>query len=252
MEAWFVSDIHLKNLKERNGEILLRFLHFLLNKTNSEESQPTHLFLLGDIFDLWLSSHRAFSEPFMDFIKPIEQLVQRGVKVIYFEGNHDMHIKEFWQSMGVEVYEEPQYIQLQDKVFRLEHGDLINPDDISYEKYRRFARHPMTEWAVHHLPGRFWKFVGENLSKQSRKHSGAFRKNYEQLLIKMVREHAERVFQEKPFDYVISGHLHVRDDFEKTILNHKIRSINLGSWFDATQALKYNGDFEWVELTEIK
>ena len=32
MEAWFISDIHLKDMKERNGEILLRFLHSLADK----------------------------------------------------------------------------------------------------------------------------------------------------------------------------------------------------------------------------
>ena len=44
-KAYFISDIHLDNMQERNGEILLRFLHSLA----AQEKVPD-LYLLGDIF----------------------------------------------------------------------------------------------------------------------------------------------------------------------------------------------------------
>jgi len=54
----------------------------------------------------------------------------------------------------------------------------------------------------------------------------------------MIRAHAHRVYNEASFDLIISGHMHVKDDFEFQINNNKVRSINLGSWFEEPQVLK--------------
>jgi UDP-2,3-diacylglucosamine hydrolase len=247
LEAWFISDIHLKTMQERNGQILLRFLHSLLARPNPQE---LHLFMLGDIFDLWVSDHPIFVRKFQPLVDAVRDLKQAGARVTYIEGNHDMHVAPFWQKqLGVEVHVEAQYYEINGLRIRVEHGDLINLEDKAYLRYRSFMRHPWVEPLGHIVPGRFWQDLGDYASKKSRARSQNYTSRNEPRLIEMIRAHAHRVFEEKPFDLIVSGHMHVIDDYEFQIGTQKIRSINLGSWFKNVKALRLQGPhLEWIAL----
>lgn len=246
--AWFVSDIHLKDINERSGNILLRFLRSL----ESRERPVTHLFLLGDIFDLWIGEGRVFTERFKDVINLLASLRRQGVEIHYFEGNHDVHVSRFWErELGIPVWTEAKYFPVDGKLLRVEHGDLINLNDQAYLRYRRFYRHPVLEKLAYNLPGVFWDQVGQWASRKSRGHSSKDRADREIELRDMIRVHARRSFHESPFDAIITGHMHFRDDYEFEMSGRVIRSLNLGSWFDAPCALLLRqGHFTWVELRD--
>jgi UDP-2,3-diacylglucosamine hydrolase len=89
--AYFVSDLHLKSKEERSAQIFVRFL-----KRLQDEQQLTHLFLLGDIFDFWVSDHSYFIEKFHPIVEEIDRITRRGIEVHYFEGNHDLHLERYW------------------------------------------------------------------------------------------------------------------------------------------------------------
>ena len=46
----------------------------------------------------------------------------------------------------------------------------------------------------------------------------------------MLHAAAQRIHKVSPFDVMVSGHVHVLDDYEFKIDGKTIRSINLGSW----------------------
>ncbi len=244
MESYFLSDIHLKSVNERRGQILLRFLLSLTQKN------PGNLFLLGDIFDLWISGHPVFKKKFSDVIRLMELLKSQGWKIYFFEGNHDLHIHPYWRDeLGAEVFTEAQVMDIDGLKVRLEHGDLINLEDEAYLRLRRFLRHPMTERVGHLVPGQFWQKVGQAWAGISRKKSIVYQKQNADEIQKMIRHHAHRVYNSDGFDLIISGHMHVRDDYQFEVHGKKIRSINLGSWFEEIQILKLNaGQVEWVRL----
>ncbi len=246
-KAYFISDIHLDNMQERNGEILLRFLHSLA----AQEKVPD-LYLLGDIFDFWLSGHKVFIEKFKPLFNPLKVLKAKGARLIYFEGNHDLHLHPFWQNqLGFELYEDAQYHQIGNLTVRLEHGDQMNPKDEAYKRWRAFTRHPLIEPLGHYLPGFLWKKVGEKLSQASRKRSGTYRTRNEDQIKDMIREHAQKVFQQKRFDVIISGHMHVKVDEEFKVSTGIARNINLGSWLHGRpQALCIEGSsIHWIDLS---
>ena len=76
MKAWFVSDIHIRDINERNSVRLLRFLRFL-----ATDSQTTHLFLLGDIFDLWVGDSNVFQTKFQAIIDELAALKKKGIEL---------------------------------------------------------------------------------------------------------------------------------------------------------------------------
>ena len=148
MTSWFVSDIHLKSLNEQSGNTLFRFLAML-----NENPKQNQLFLLGDIFDFWISNGPAFTRQYQPLIDQIEKFKLSGGEVFYFEGNHDFHVDVFWtKKLNIPVFENEFYFKIGQLNVRLEHGDFINPDDIHYHKYRAFVRQPWIEIFGHILP----------------------------------------------------------------------------------------------------
>lgn len=244
--AWFVSDLHLKDINERSSIILLRFLRSLLNK----ERPCTHLFLLGDIFDLWISDAAYHVYQYQAFVDLIVKLRDEGVQIVYFEGNHDVHVKHFWQEqLGIPTYTEAQLFQLGPWSVRAEHGDMINLEDKAYQRYRGVIRSPQVEKIAPLIAGRVFSKIGELASKVSRKHSSAHRQIDRDKLRQMIRDHAEKTVEETPFDYIITGHMHIQDEYDFKSGSKTVHSINLGSWFDGPKALCLNeAGASFVEL----
>lgn len=234
MTSWFLSDIHLKDLHERNGNTLLRFL-FYLNQNPKEH----RLFLLGDIFDAWVSNGRAFVNHFRMLIDEISKFKKAGGEVYYFEGNHDVHVDVFWtKKFDIPVIEEMQYFNLHGLTLRLEHGDFINPEDHAYHQYRALVHRPWVEFLAHNLPSHFWKWLTESQSAKSRKKTSRYAVENSERIIKLVRTYAEKAFREKPFDIIVTGHMHIFDDYTFTAKERSVRSINLGTWLEQPRALK--------------
>ncbi|MEK7356174.1 MAG: UDP-2,3-diacylglucosamine diphosphatase, partial [Bdellovibrionota bacterium] len=140
--AYFVSDLHLTSGDDPRSQTFLRFLAGLHEAAKAGgEKSPTHLFLVGDVFDLWIGSHSYFVGRFATVVDAIRLLVRDGVEVHYFEGNHDLHLRKFWQDdVGVRVHPDAETFELAGKRVRVEHGDLINPDDKGYLFLRGFLR----------------------------------------------------------------------------------------------------------------
>ena len=122
-EAYFLSDIHLKNLDQPDAHLLVGFLEDV-----GARVQATHLFLVGDIFDYWLGGHEYFIRKFSPIVDHLRRIVASGVEVHYFEGNHDLYLRDFWQDrMGVRVHGRSHLFQLEGLKVRVEHGDLVDP-----------------------------------------------------------------------------------------------------------------------------
>ncbi len=245
MQAWFVSDIHLRNINERNSVILLRFLHSLL-----KDSKVTHLIFLGDIFDLWVGDSDVFQRKFQAIVDAIAELKRKGIEILYFEGNHDVHVKGFWEDkFQIPVWVDHQILQMGPYKVRLEHGDFINPDDELYLKYRSFIRQPKLEKLAYILPGKLLDAAGSFSARKSRKKSSVMRRDSEDDLRRKIRDYAIDSASKTEFDIIITGHMHVRDEYEFEAKGRKHVSINLGSWFEQPCALLLtDAGFEWRVL----
>lgn len=245
MISWFLSDIHLRDINERNGNLLLRFLFFL-----NRDPQRHRLFLLGDIFDFWLSGGQAFAGHYRQLVDEIARFKKAGGEVYYFEGNHDFHVDVFWtRRLGIPVIEEMRYFDLGGLRVRLEHGDFINPDDHAYLRYRAKVRNPWIEPIGHIVPGAFWKWFGERKSQQSRKRTARYAVDNADHIRGLIRRYAEKVHAEERFDLIVTGHMHVFDDYSFEADGRAVRSINLGSWLERPRALRLeDGRLEIVDL----
>lgn len=249
MDAYFLSDIHLHSVEERNGQTLLRFLTSVADGADKN----TALFLLGDIFDLWVADHEVFRNRFSPLIGALETLRRRGGRIVYFEGNHDMHLEKFWGSvLGAEILVQAAEFEIDGLRLRCEHGDEINLEDKSYLRLRAVLRSAPLKFLGHALPGGFWDWLGQRWSRTSRKYSSVERESQQETLREMIRHHAARAYREHPYDVLISGHLHVLFDEEIKVEGNTVRAINLGSWLDRPRVLRCSeGRLDWIDLSPV-
>lgn len=245
--AYFVSDIHVTSPDSPRARLFASFLRTLSGKTNT-----THLFLLGDIFDLWVADHRYFVDRYREIIDEIRRLKEEGVAISYFEGNHDLHLRYFWaDQLGLTVHVGPAYVELGKKTVRLEHGDQMDPDDKGYIFLRWFLRTAPIRLLLRHLPGRFVARIGNRASATSRHYTSVTRSMERDESITKIRAHAKRAYAKRPFDLIISGHVHVKDDCHVETGATTFRSVNLGTWLDAPCYFALEGNDErFHELSE--
>jgi UDP-2,3-diacylglucosamine hydrolase len=233
IKALFVSDLHLG---DPDDERTKKFLIFLSRLVGKEEC--THLFLLGDIFDLWIAHHSYFVDRFRPVIEQLQRLQSVGIELHYFEGNHDLYLRDYWQNqLGLVVHSGPCYFTLDGLVLRLEHGDQMDPDDKGYIFLRWLLRTRVLKFLAFHLSGKMLAKIGENASRKSRQYTGQVRRQSDLLAKQKMSSHAVKVFSERPFDVLIAGHLHVKEDKQIALPGGFIHLFNLGSWFENPQVL---------------
>lgn len=227
--AYFVSDLHLGDPDESRTLLFEALLARI-----EEDADATHLVLLGDIFDMWLGDHDYFINRYRRIVDSLKRIRERGVRILYFEGNHDLHLGPFWSGrLGFDVHPGPIYLRLGDRTIRLEHGDQMDPDDRGYIFLRWFLRTPPMRFLILHLPGRLVAWIGERASAHSRTYTSETKTISRDGAIEKIRRHAAIAYREEPFDLLISGHVHIRDDAPVEGSEGNARSVNLGTWLDA-------------------
>lgn len=242
-KAYFVSDIHLTKMAEEKAQVLLRFLRFL-----NENPKDVGLFFVGDIFDLWLGDHSYFVQEYEPIVSEVRRFIQGGGHFHYFEGNHDLHLSPFWRDdLCGSVHAGPKQFEIQGKQVRVEHGDEMNPDDTGYLFLRWFLRIWPIRFLILFLPGLIVAWFGDRASRLSRNYTHGL-KSSEQIK-KIIHTHVKKMAAYYNFDFIISGHVHVRDEFEFET-NQAHTSYNLGSWDESSKALLIkDGQCEWLELS---
>ncbi len=242
MKSVFVSDIHITSRLDSKHEVFCKLLVDL-----AQDKDLSHLFLVGDIFDLWLWKHDYFIQEYSKIVSLLQDLCERGVKVIFFEGNHDLYLKEFWTDLGVEVCEGPKVFQLGHLKVLVEHGDQSNPEDRGYLFLRWILRTAPLKLLVRILPSSLVVLIGQRSSQASRRYTSTSKGISTHLAIDKLRAHALRQAEIHDFDLLINGHVHILDDFKFHLAERPRRAVNLGSWFDGAKAFilsdKVSGEF---------
>ncbi len=243
----FLSDIHLETGHESKARALIAFLEELPSKN------VTDLFLVGDIFDLWIARHKYFEERYSDVVAAIRKVCDQGIKVHYFEGNHDLYLKTYWtQFKNLKVYPGPENFEYSGKKIRVEHGDQINPNDKGYLFLRWFLRTFIMKLIARFLPGGIVSWIGNKASHSSRKYTSTAKKIEEDDTINMLRDYAKNRFDQEAFDLLVTGHVHVQDDWQIMADGFEGRSVNLGTWLKKPIAFEWvpNGGSRWLDIPE--
>ena len=167
------------------------------------------LYLVGDLFDFWFEYRHAVPKGFVRTLGKLAALHDRGVKLYFFTGNHDLWVRDYLsEEIGFEIFTKPVVHVWNGKRFYIGHGDGLGPGDAGYKFLKRVFTFRPFQWAFRWLHPDVGIALASMLSKGSRARTG-----HEDYAMHRIEDEALFQFartQQKidPADYWVFGHRH--------------------------------------------
>lgn len=120
--VYFISDVHLGLGTKDPAERESRFVSFL--KSIPRDCTKA-VYLMGDIWDFWYEYRDVIPREGIRVVSELIQLMDDGVEVFFFEGNHDIWCFSFFESIGMKKLTQPFHTKIGDRDFCLGHGDGV-------------------------------------------------------------------------------------------------------------------------------
>jgi UDP-2,3-diacylglucosamine hydrolase len=249
----FISDAHFTGKEPEEMEAFLRFL-------DSEKERMDHLVILGDLFEFFFGFKNFFltekSSAFADYLPVLEslqRLYRQGIRIKYFEGNHDFFLRSFFSEqfeMEVEVYPDGNEERLGGKRAFIAHGDLSNPKQWRYRVFRRILKNRWTYHLIHFTGPRLSRRIAQRLSDLSYQ---KYHVDVQPNPPPVFKVFAHQKFLEG-FKIVILGHSHFPEEVEEWIDGRRCRYFNVGDWVVHRSFLRFTPPehFELGRYTEGK
>jgi UDP-2,3-diacylglucosamine hydrolase len=231
--TYFVSDVHLGLQVADPVGRERRFSDFLRSLPQEAEA----LYLLGDIWDFWYEYRDVVPKGYIRVFSALQELMDRGVKVYFFQGNHDVWTYSYFEELGMIRLVQPAVVDICGKRFCLGHGDGLGPAPGGYMFLRSIfhCRFLQILFSMLH-PWIAFRF-GNNWSKGNRlarKDEYVFKGEQEPLY-----KFAEAFAQSNDVDYFVFGHYHVA--VSMTLPSGASFNI-LKDWIDGSPYLCFDGE----------
>ena len=222
---YFVSDIHLgagdRQQARRTEAAFCRWLDSVAHDAQA-------IYLLGDIFDFWFEYRRVVPQGFSRVLGRFADLSLRGVKVVFFTGNHDMWCYDYLtRECGIEIVRKPRVVTINGLRLHLAHGDNMNIKGqpmlrLMNAFFRSKVARQIFSWLIH--PDLALKFGGWWSGKSRKSHGGEMvTPRHLGFLVDYAREHHAH---NGDTDAYIFGHMHYPYQIEES----DFRVLFLSDW----------------------
>ena len=109
--TYFVSDVHLGLRVADPVDRERRFVEFLRGLPEETEA----LYLLGDIWDFWYEYKHVVPKGYVRVFAALIELIDRGVDVFFFQGNHDVWTYSYFEELGMKKLQQPAVVEIAGK-----------------------------------------------------------------------------------------------------------------------------------------
>lgn len=223
----FVSDVHLSAARPQIAERFLRFL-------GQEASAAAALYILGDLFDLWIGDDDPLplNGTVMD---ALGRLSRGGVGLYVIHGNRDFLLRDaFAQRTGAQLLPDATLLALDGTPTLLMHGDTLCTDDLAYQRYRARYRRPWVLRGILALPRAMRVAIGRHFREKSER-----TKRVTPPTIMDVNAAAiEAVLRAHGYPRLIHGHTHRPARHLHTVDGHRCERWVLGDWYERGSYLR--------------
>ncbi len=224
-KIFFLSDFHLgapdaaRSLKRER--LIIQFLDEI-------KEAAAAIFIVGDLFDFWFEYKTVVPRGYVRILGKLAALSDAGIAIHFFVGNHDMWMKNYFQSeLNIPVYFEEKDFTINNLHFHIAHGDGLGPDDHKYKMLKKVFRNPVCQWLFSLLPPRIGIGLANYFSRKSRQAAGGAEEKFLGEEKEWLIQYSKEVLQQKKVDFFIFGHRHLPIDYR---LSEESRYINLGDW----------------------
>lgn len=235
-KVYFASDQHLGAPNEKDSLVREKIFVKWLDEIKADCQV---LFLLGDLFDFWFEYKQVVPKGFVRVLGKLAELADKGIKIYFFTGNHDLWMRDYLEKeIGMTVFRDRQYFNINGKKFFIAHGDGLGPGDKGYKRMKKVFTNPIAQFFFYLLHPDFAVWLGINTSRKNKLISGdedvKFLGEENEWLVQYVKRKLESEF----FDYFIFGHRHL--PMEIPIQNSIY--MNLGDWVNYFTYADFDGE----------
>lgn len=218
----FISDLHLQ---ESRPDITDAFLGFL----ESNKSDCTELYILGDLFELWIGDDNKTA--LSDLVaEALYSFHKSGAKISILHGNRDFLLgSDYIQRCAASLIEDSHIVDSDLGPILVLHGDSLCTDDVEYLQFRKLVR--QDKWQQEFLE----KTLSERkaFAEQARQQSQKATSNKDNAIMDVNSSAVEQLLTESNQTLMIHGHTH-RPQIHVLNLNRlkdkEARRVVLGDW----------------------
>jgi UDP-2,3-diacylglucosamine hydrolase len=235
-KIYFASDFHLGTPNNASSlEREKRIVAWL-----DEIKKDAHsIYLLGDIFDFWFEYREAIPKGFIRFQGKLAELIDSGIPVYFFTGNHDMWMFDYFtKELGITIHREPQVLLIGQKNLLIGHGDGLGPGDSIYKIQKKFFNSGLCQWLFARIHPNLGISMAKLWSRQSRisntKREEKFNGEKNEFLLTYCKE----LEKTEHHDFYIFGHRHLPLDLKVSATS---QYVNLGEWVHFDTYAEFDG-----------
>ncbi|MEX2469360.1 MAG: UDP-2,3-diacylglucosamine diphosphatase [Pseudohongiellaceae bacterium] len=193
----FISDLHLDAGREDITRTLLDFL-------NRETGHCTALYILGDLFEVWLGDD-ARDDIAHRVAAALAAFATAGAAVYLMHGNRDFLLgDDYARACGATLLPDPHVIATPVGEVLLSHGDALCTDDTEYQRFRAQVRDP--QWQQTFLA----RGISERraFAEQARQQSREATAGKSMDIMDVNAKAVERLLRETGQTRLLHGHTH--------------------------------------------
>lgn len=199
---YFISDAHLGLYPPEKSAVRERILVDWLDTIKEDADE---LFLMGDIFDFWHEYKHVVPRGFTRFLGKIAELADKGIKLHFFTGNHDIWAYDYLpREIGLSLHRQNITAIFNGKKFYLSHGDGLGPGDHGYKIMKWGFTNRVLQWLFARIHPNASMAFGKRWSRSSRYAKGIIAEPYkgdeQELQVKFARS----VLNKEDFDFLYS------------------------------------------------
>jgi UDP-2,3-diacylglucosamine hydrolase len=227
--TYFISDLHLDPAQPA---IARQFLCFL----KEEARRASHLYILGDLFEVWLGDDDP-DPAVREIVAALRELTDAGVPCSFMHGNRDFLVGDrFVRETGCRLLRDRTIVDVQGERVLLMHGDALCTDDHSYQRLRRIVRNPATQWIFRHMSLDQRRRLAQRLREGSRMHVDGTAPEIMDVNAKAVTT----ALRQASVKTLIHGHTHRPAIHALDVDGAAAKRIVLGDWHSQGSVLEWS------------
>ena len=186
------------------------------------------LFLMGDLFDFWHEWKYVVPKGYIRVLGKIAELKDCGIDIYFFVGNHDLWMKNYFEvELGIPVFFEKKYYEINSKKLLLAHGDGLGPGDKGYKRMKKVFTNPFAQWAFRWLHPDIAMKIANYMSQKNKMISGVEDQKFLGEDKEFLILYSKEKLKTEKIDYFVYGHRHLPMVLD---LQKGAKYINLGDW----------------------
>jgi len=226
-KIYFASDFHLgapNYNKSRERELVL------IKWMDQIKNDADEIYLIGDLFDFWFEYKYTIPKVPIRFLGKLTELIDKGIKIHVFTGNHDMWMNEYLEKeLGLRIIREPIFAIINDKKFHIGHGDGLGPGDKKYKLIKKIFANKLCQWLFARIHPNLGFEIAYVWSKKSREKESEGNNEFLGETKEWLIQYCNQILKKEHIDFFVFGHRHL--PIEHSLNDHSLY-VNLGDWIE--------------------